>query len=82
MQLCSRPCGGSALGDDQGDVIVLFVRTKLPDFVGNGRQQRLAGQLSMLAQSFREIPLSKFFSGIVTGFGYAIGIERQDVPRE
>jgi len=29
---------------------------------------------------FRQIPLSEFFPGIITGFGYAIGIEHQDVP--
>ncbi len=34
----------------------------------------------MLAQSFCEIPLSKFLPCIVTSFGYAICIEHQDVP--
>ena len=80
--LCSRAAGGSTLRDYQCDVIVLFVRTELPDFVGNGRQQNLAGQLPVLAQPFGEIPLSKFFPGVVTSFGYAIGVEGQDVPRK
>src|SRR5579864_7079426 len=72
----------SKLGDDQRDVVVLFVRAELPNLIQYRGQQSLARQFAMPSQALDQAPLAEFFSGCVRGFGHSIGVERKHVAGE
>jgi hypothetical protein len=71
--------GGEAFGDDQGDVIVLFVRAEGADFVDDGGEKRLGIQVTMATKGCREAGFAKFLTGRVEGFGDAVGVENERV---
>ena len=51
-----------ALGNDQRDVVVLFCRAELPNFIHDGRQQITRAQFTMSPQGFGQSLLSKLFT--------------------
>ena len=61
-------------GDNQGNVVVLFVRTESADLVDNGGEERLRRKGAVPAQGFDEAGFAKFLAGIVERFGDAVGI--------
>lgn len=71
----------SALGNNHGDVVVLFLRAELPNPIDNRRNRGLRRQFSAPPKRFEQARFSEFLSGIVERFGDAIGIERERVPR-
>jgi hypothetical protein len=75
----ARALHGGALGDDEGDIVVLFVGAEEPDFVDDGCEQGLRREGAVAAQGSDQAIFSKFFAGIVEGFGDAVGVERKGV---
>jgi len=69
-------------GDDQRDVIMLFVRSKSSNLMQDRAQQFFTRQASMSPQCFDQLSLAKFLSRIVIGFGDSVGIEHEYVAGE
>src|SRR5579863_2840870 len=80
----NRPADVSAgsleLRDDRRDVVVLFLKTELPNAIHDCGQQGLARQVPMLLKRFNQAALAEFLSSLVTGFGDPIGVKRKHVP--
>jgi hypothetical protein len=67
------------MGEDQGDVVVLFGGAELAKFVdygGDGGWRRVA---AVAAEGIDQARLAKLFVGLVEGFGDAVGVEYQSV---
>jgi len=68
-----------AFGYDDRDVVCLFVRVELPDLTGDGCEQLLRGQFSVLRQRIQQTAFAKFLSCMVRRLRCAIGVEHEDV---
>lgn len=71
--------GGQAAGDDQGDVIELFVGAEAADFVDNGGEQILGREMVMVAKGIDEARLTKFLPGRAERFGDAVGVQNERI---
>src|SRR5436190_17624780 len=71
-----------ALGDDQGDIVVLLMGAPPANLVDNRRDHGLWGQGSMPLQGFDEALFSPLLVRVVEGFGDPIGVEHQRVSGE
>ena len=67
------------LGDDEGDVVVLFVGTEALDFLNNSSERGLATQFAMTLQGFDKALFAKLFVAGVICFGYAVCVERERI---
>ena len=68
-------------GDDEGDVVVLFVGAEALDFVDDGSEGSLRRGFAMALQSFDEALFAELFVGGVVGFSDAVGVQGEGVPR-
>src|SRR5882724_13227750 len=71
----TKESAGYALGDDEGDVVVLFAGAELTNFIYDGRQQVRRRQATVPLQRLGQALLSKFFSRRVEGFCDAVGVK-------
>jgi len=65
---------GQALRDDQGDVVVLLVRTEAADFVHNRGEQFAGSKGTVAAQGFNQALFAELFAVGTKGLGDAIGV--------
>jgi hypothetical protein len=68
-------------GNDEGDVVVLFVGAEALDFVDDGSEGSLRTRLAIALECFNEALFAKLFVGGVVGFGDAVGVEGERVSR-
>ena len=68
-------------GNDERDVVVLFVGAESLDFVQDRSQRGLGRSFSMLLQGFDEALFAELFVGRIRGFRDAIRVEGEAVPR-
>ena len=68
-------------GDDEGDVVVLFVGAEALDFVHDRGEGSLRRGFAMALQSFDEALFAELFVGGVVGFSDAVGVQGEGVPR-
>ena len=66
-------------GDDEGDVVVLFVGGKLADVGDDGVEEGLRGEAAMAAEGFDEAAFAEFIAIFVEGFGDPVGVEGESV---
>src|SRR6266849_1812551 len=80
----SRPTvlNSSALRKYKSDVVALFVGTELPDFIDNGRNQRIWRHFTVPSQCFDQALFPELFSCIVERLGYAVSIECERISRK
>src|SRR6266404_4864516 len=71
-----------ALGDDQSNVIVLFVRTKALNLVDDCREVVSRRQFTMPTKALDQTEFAEFFARGVEGFGDAVCVKRERVSRE
>jgi hypothetical protein len=76
-ELCVLP----ALRDDQSDVIVLFLRAEVEDFVDHRGQGGTRGEIAMEAKRVKKARLSEFVAILIERFGDAVGVEREHIAR-
>src|SRR5258708_36097911 len=67
-------------GNDQRDVVVLFLRAELLNLSNNRVHQALRRRPAIPPQRFDEAPFSEFLILRVVGFGDPIRVYRQRVP--
>src|SRR3974377_688063 len=73
---------GLAFGDDDGDVVLLFVRAMAAYLVDDGRDQCLRGQVGVALQAIDEALFAEFHPVSVSGLGDAIGVKGEDIAGE
>jgi len=71
----------SGFGDDESDVVVLFVGRELADVGDDILEEGLAGLSAMAEEGFDEAGFAVFVAGFVEGFGDAVGVEDEGVAR-
>jgi hypothetical protein len=71
--------GGPAFGDDEGDVVVLLVRTELADIIDDGGAQSFGRKLTVPAKGIDEALFAKFLSSGIEGFRDSVGVENKSV---
>ena len=69
----------SAFGDDQGDVVGLFIRAESSGLICNCFHQLRRGQLSMLPRGFEQTFFPKFLSLATQSFRHTVGIKQNGV---
>jgi hypothetical protein len=69
-----RPIGSCALGDDQRDVVVLFVWSEGAHVRHNRIEKRLRCLMAMAAERLDEAIFAEFFVGVIHRFGDAVSI--------
>jgi len=73
---------GKALGDDQGDVVVLLVGAEPADFVNDGGEKIAGRKRAVAAQSFHQALFAELLAMGAKCLGNAIGVKRQGVARK
>src|SRR5580704_10816489 len=68
-----------AFGDDQRDVVRLFMRAESPSLVGNCGQQLRWGQLEMLSGGFQQTLFAKLLSLSIQSFRNSVGVKQEGV---
>src|ERR1700757_5191041 len=71
--------GGQAFGDDEGDVVMLLVRTELADIIDDRGAQSFGRKLAVPAKRIDEALFAKFFSRRVERFCDSVGVENKSV---
>src|SRR4029077_14213552 len=68
-----------ALGDDQGNVVVLLVGTEAADFLHHGGEQLAGRKVAVAAQGCHQALFAELLPLRAEGFGDSIGVEREGV---
>ena len=71
--------GSFALGDNEGNVVVLLAGAEPPNVLNDGRQQVLRRQFTIPPQCFSQPLFAELFSRGVEGFSNAVGVESDRV---
>src|SRR5262245_42828515 len=71
--------GGTALGDDEGEVVLLLPTREILHGIHDRSEQRVRGQMRMRRQQAGEAGFPEFASLVVARFGNPVGIEYQRV---
>src|SRR5229473_2196680 len=66
-------------GDDEGDVVALFVGAEALDFANDGSEGGLGRAFAMALEGFDQALFAELFIIRVVGFGYAIGVEGEGI---
>src|SRR6267378_7262470 len=80
--LTSEPVPNSSMfGNDQRDVVVLFLRAELLNLSNNRVHQALRRKPAIPPQRFNQAPFAEFLLLRVVGFGDAVSVKGQRVSR-
>src|SRR5260370_11564131 len=78
--LQSTGLAGTVFGEDEGDIVVLFVGAEALDFVDDCCQRGLRTGFTVALQGFDEALFAELLVSGVVGFGDAVGVEGEGVP--
>src|SRR5262249_16349914 len=73
---------GAALGDNERDVVVLFMRTVAPHFIDYGCHQKMLGQTAVNTEAVQQTFFPELVALQTARLRHSIGIQRQCVSRE
>src|SRR6516225_9385369 len=70
---------GVALGDDESNVVLLFVRAVAADVFDHRFDPQMRGQVAVALQAFDQALLAELLARSVGSFGNTIGVKRERV---